>query len=145
MSWFARFHLVCSSFPSDTLFSNSWSTCAEHTRSTLQRTARSEDRPTSPNRMSTILSFLRADPAFSGIGSLFEEKHVVNAGKAHKKTPAQVLLRWSTQRGIAVIPKSNHAERLLENLDCSDFDLSEPEVKVRTLHSVGRRSVDAGN
>lgn len=43
--------------------------------------------------------------------------------------PAQVLLRWATQRGIAVIPKSNSHERLVANLDCCSFNLSEAELK----------------
>jgi D-xylose reductase len=42
---------------------------------------------------------------------------------------AQVLLRWVTQRNIAVIPKTNDHKRLLENLQCNDFDLSEEDIK----------------
>ncbi|KAE9398469.1 Aldo/keto reductase [Gymnopus androsaceus JB14] len=45
------------------------------------------------------------------------------------KTPAQVLLRWATQQGMAVIPKSNSDERLVQNLQCEDFELSESEMK----------------
>lgn len=41
---------------------------------------------------------------------------------------AQVLLRWATQRGIAVIPKSNHLDRLVANLQCHVFDLSDAEI-----------------
>jgi D-xylose reductase len=41
--------------------------------------------------------------------------------------PAQVLLRWATQRGIAVIPKTNNNDRLRSNLDCTSFDLTEAE------------------
>jgi len=43
--------------------------------------------------------------------------------------PAQVLLRWATQRGIAVIPKTNKADRLPSNLDCTSFDLTTVEVE----------------
>ncbi|ORX39296.1 Aldo/keto reductase [Kockovaella imperatae] len=78
------------------------------------------------------------------IGSLFEEEHIVAAGKAHKKTPAQVLLRWSTQRDIAVIPKSNHSERLAENLACCDFDLTEKELKDITALDQDFRFNDPG-
>jgi D-xylose reductase len=42
---------------------------------------------------------------------------------------AQVLLRWATQRGIAVIPKSNNHDRLLANLQCDTFDLPESDIK----------------
>lgn len=54
---------------------------------------------------------------------LFEHPDVVAAAKKHDKTPAQVLLRWATQRGLAVIPKSNNQGRLLQNLDVTSFDL----------------------
>jgi len=39
------------------------------------------------------------------------------------------LLRWATQRGIAVIPKSNNQERLMQNLACTDFNLAPEEIK----------------
>jgi D-xylose reductase len=54
---------------------------------------------------------------------------VVAAAKAHNRTPAQVLLRWATQRGLAVIPKSSNPERLTQNLDCCSFDLTDKEIK----------------
>lgn len=41
---------------------------------------------------------------------------------------AQVLLRWATQRGIAVIPKSNSIDRLVANLQCDGFDLTDGEI-----------------
>jgi len=49
------------------------------------------------------------------------------AGK-HGKTAAQVLLRWATQRDIAVIPKSNNQGRLAQNLDVTAWDLDKGEV-----------------
>lgn len=42
---------------------------------------------------------------------------------------AQVILRWLTQRGIAVIPKSNKQHRLEQNLHVTDFDLTEEQIK----------------
>ena len=59
---------------------------------------------------------------------LMENAVVKKAAEAHGKTPAQVLLRWSTQRGIAVIPKSNQQARLQQNLDVTQWDLSEKEI-----------------
>ena len=54
---------------------------------------------------------------------------VVGIAEAHGKTPAQVALRWLTQKGgIAAIPKSSHRERLVENLDIFDFDLTADET-----------------
>jgi len=60
---------------------------------------------------------------------LFEQNPIVNAARAHQKEPAQVLLRWATQRGIAVIPKTNKADRLPSNLDCTSFDLTAAEIE----------------
>lgn len=60
---------------------------------------------------------------------LFEHPVIVEIAKKHNKAPAQVLLRWATQRGLAVIPKSNSPERLKQNLDSLGFDLDEAEIK----------------
>jgi D-xylose reductase len=59
---------------------------------------------------------------------LFEHPVVTKIAEKHKRTPAQVLLRWATQRGLAVIPKSNNPERLKENLKVTDFDLDQEEL-----------------
>jgi D-xylose reductase len=49
--------------------------------------------------------------------------------------PAQVLLRWATQRGIAVIPKTNSNARLKENFTCNLFDLTNDEIaQISTLN-----------
>jgi len=61
--------------------------------------------------------------------SLLEHKGVTEIASKYKKTPAQVLLRWATQRGIAVVPKSNDPGRLFQNLHCIDFDLAESDLK----------------
>ena len=48
---------------------------------------------------------------------------------AHGKTVGQVILRWNVQRGVVVIPKSTHKERIEENIDIWDFTLTEEEMK----------------
>lgn len=62
-------------------------------------------------------------------GLLLEHPVVTKVAKKNDKTPAQVLLRWATQRGVAVIPKSNNQGRLKQNLDVTAFDLSESDIK----------------
>jgi D-xylose reductase len=52
---------------------------------------------------------------------------------------AQVLLRWATQRGIAVIPKSNNHDRLVANLSCNSFDLSESELAALSALNINLR------
>ena len=50
-------------------------------------------------------------------------------GQAHGKTAAQVCLRWLTQQGIVVIPRTSKIERLEENFAILDFELSDAEMK----------------
>ncbi|KAG7298062.1 hypothetical protein JYU34_018832 [Plutella xylostella] len=50
------------------------------------------------------------------------------AAAAHGRTPAQVLLRYALQRGVAVIPKSTNPQRILQNISLWDFSLSESEM-----------------
>lgn len=55
---------------------------------------------------------------------------LLSIGKKYNKTPAQVVLRFLTQRGVAVIPKSKHENRVKENIDVFDFKLDNEEVKM---------------
>jgi 2,5-diketo-D-gluconate reductase A len=68
-------------------------------------------------------------------------EHPVVAGLARKygKTPAQVILRWHVQSGFIVIPKSARAERIRENLDLFDFELSADEMRQIEGMDQGRR------
>jgi len=60
---------------------------------------------------------------------LFEHPVITKIAEKHGKTAAQVLLRWSTQRGLAVIPKSNSQHRLQQNLEVTTFDLDKSEIE----------------
>jgi len=68
---------------------------------------------------------------------LFEHDVISSLSKKHNKTPAQILLRWATQRGIAVIPKSNNVDRLKANLEVTEvFHLEQDELnKISSLNS----------
>lgn len=59
---------------------------------------------------------------------LFVNDTIKSIAEAHKVTTAQVLLRWATQRGLLVIPKSSKKERLIQNLESDSFDLSPVEM-----------------
>jgi diketogulonate reductase-like aldo/keto reductase len=63
-----------------------------------------------------------------GTGRHLKNRHVTEIAKRTGRTPAQVLLRWCLQRGIPVIPKSTHRERIAENGQIFDFTLSDPEM-----------------
>ncbi|KAF9732751.1 hypothetical protein PMIN06_007078 [Paraphaeosphaeria minitans] len=94
-------------------------------------------------------SFLELPPAFrqrtNDVGLLFDAESVQSIASKHNKTPAQVLLRWSTQRNIAVIPKSNNQSRLAQNLDVTSFDLSQAELESISALDKGLRFNDPGH
>ncbi|KAF8970081.1 D-xylose reductase [Flammula alnicola] len=60
---------------------------------------------------------------------LFDHPVIIAIAAKHGKTPAQVLLRWATQRGLAIIPKVTDPVLLAENLASVSFDLAPEEVK----------------
>ena len=63
-----------------------------------------------------------------GRKNIFAEPLLNHIGNEYGKSSAQVALRYLVQNGIAVIPKSVHKERMMENLDIFDFRLSEKEM-----------------
>lgn len=74
-----------------------------------------------------------------------EEPKIVAIAKAHSKTPAQVLLRYQIQRGIAVIPKSVTPSRIVSNIDVFDFTLSDDEMKtIESFDRNGRLCPESG-
>ncbi|KAG8162564.1 hypothetical protein KVR01_008329 [Diaporthe batatas] len=93
-------------------------------------------------------SFLELSPAFHRRAKdtplLWDVAPVRAAAARTGRTPAQVLLRWATQRGIAVIPKSNNAGRLAQNLDVTGFDLTQDEIDAISALDKGLRFNDPG-
>jgi len=65
----------------------------------------------------------------SGDQQLIAESAVVEAAKAHNRTPGQILLRWALQQDLVVIPKSTRAERIHENFDLLSFSLTDKEMQ----------------
>lgn len=72
-------------------------------------------------------------------GAYLNSPLMIEIGKNHQKSPAQVGLRWLVQQGIAVIPKSVHEERLAENSQIFDFVLSDEEMAAITAMDVQQR------
>ena len=68
-------------------------------------------------------------PFGEGRGGLFEDGVLMEIGRKHGKTTAQVMLRWNIQRGVVVIPKSTHYERMAENFNVFDFTLDAEDMK----------------
>lgn len=67
-------------------------------------------------------------PFAEGRNNFFSNPVLETVGKLHEKTVAQVALRYLIQRGVAVIPKSVHKERMAENLNVFDFELNNEEM-----------------
>lgn len=65
-----------------------------------------------------------------GRGRVLEDAVIVDLAEKYGKTPAQIVLRWELQENIMVIPKSVHKERIVENADIFDFELSAADMKL---------------
>lgn len=73
-----------------------------------------------------------------GQNGLFANRTLMGIAKNHGKTSAQVALRFLTQQGIVVIPKSTHIERMDENLKALDFDLKAAEMREIEQLEIGK-------
>lgn len=72
-------------------------------------------------------------------GRVNEVAELVEIAHRHGKTPAQVAIRWVLELGYVVIPKSVHEERILENANVFDFELSDAEMGVIDTLDAGMR------
>ena len=89
------------------------------------------------------LSYLELDMA-GAAESVLEQDVVKQAAQRLGRTAAQVVLRWGIQRGNSIIPKTSRPERLKENLDIFNFELSSEEMhRISALNS-NRRFNDPG-
>lgn len=68
-------------------------------------------------------------PFAEGLKGMFTEPVLVEIAQKYGKTPAQVILRWNVQKGVIVIPKSVHRERMQENLDIWNFELQNEDIE----------------
>ncbi|AKP67366.1 aldo/keto reductase [Companilactobacillus ginsenosidimutans] len=73
-------------------------------------------------------------PLAQGAHDIFNNSILKEIGEKYNKSVAQVVLRWLLQRGVVVIPKSTHEQRLIQNIDVFDFKLSDDDMnKIATL------------
>jgi 2,5-diketo-D-gluconate reductase A len=68
-------------------------------------------------------------PFAEGKNDIFQNDVLVSIAEKHNKSVAQVILRWLTQRGVVVIPKSVRKERIIENFNIFDFELSQEDME----------------
>ncbi len=82
-------------------------------------------------------------PLAQAFPALMEHPAITAAGAAHGKSAAQVILRWHVQLGCVVIPKASSPERLAENIDVFDFELTAAEMSaIDAIDVVGRTGGD---
>lgn len=67
-------------------------------------------------------------PLAEGRHDIFTHPVLSTIGKKYGKSAAQIALKWNTQRGVVIIPKSVHKERIEQNIDIWDFTLTEEEM-----------------
>jgi D-xylose reductase len=76
--------------------------------------------------------------------SVLDEAVVRRAAERANKTPAQVVLRWGVQRGTSIVPKTSQPNRLRENIDIFDFELTAEEMRAISALDRNRRFNDPG-
>ncbi|KAK5657104.1 hypothetical protein OQA88_3632 [Cercophora sp. LCS_1] len=85
-------------------------------------------------------SFLEFDMQHAvGLTPLIEDETIKSIATKYGRDPSQVLLRWATQRGLAIIPKSTRKELMASNLASIEFDLSEEDIAKITSFNRGIR------
>ncbi|MCH99718.1 NADP-dependent D-sorbitol-6-phosphate dehydrogenase-like, partial [Trifolium medium] len=78
----------------------------------------------------TPLGGAAANTELFGSVSCLDDQVLKGLAKKYKKTAAQIALRWGIQRNIVLIPKTSKLERLKENFQVFDFELSKEDVEI---------------
>lgn len=77
-------------------------------------------------------------PFAEGKNNIFKNELLLSLAGKYNKTIGNIILRWLIQRGVVVIPKSVHKERIIENFKVFDFELSSEDVE--TIKSLDMKS-----
>lgn len=80
-------------------------------------------------------------PLAEGKHGIFTDPELTEIGKKYGKSAAQVVLRWNVQRGVSIIPKSVHVERMQQNFDIWDFELTEDEMNAISSKDLGHSEI----
>lgn len=80
-------------------------------------------------------------PFAEGNHGIFTHPVLTEIGKKYGKSAAQVALRWNVQRGVVVIPKSVHKERMEQNIDIWDFALSDEDMAQIAQMDIGHSEI----
>jgi len=80
-------------------------------------------------------------PLAEGKHGIFTDPELVAIGEKYGKSAAQVVLRWNAQRGVSIIPKSVHTNRMEQNIDIWDFALTEEEMATVAAKDLGHSEI----
>lgn len=80
-------------------------------------------------------------PLAEGKHGIFTDPELTAIGEKYGKTAAQVALRWNTQRGVVIIPKSSHVDRMEQNLNIWDFTLTDKEMETISKKDIGHSEI----
>lgn len=80
-------------------------------------------------------------PLAEGKHGIFTDSELVAIGNKYGKSAAQVALRWNAQRGVSIIPKSVHVERMEQNIDIWDFELTDEEMRTVAAKDLGHSEI----
>ena len=80
-------------------------------------------------------------PLAEGKHGIFTDPELTAIGKKYGKSAAQVVLRWNAQRGVSIIPKSVHVERMEQNIDIWDFQLTDAEMETIAAKDLGHSEI----
>lgn len=80
-------------------------------------------------------------PLAEGKHGIFTDPELTAIGKKYGKAAAQVALRWNAQRGVSIIPKSVHVERMKQNIDIWDFTLTDDEMQTVAAKDLGHSEI----
>lgn len=80
-------------------------------------------------------------PLDEGRHGIFTDPELTAIGSRYGKSAAQTALRWNVQRGVSIIPKSTHVERMEQNIDIWDFTLTDEEMKTVSAKDLGHSEI----
>ena len=102
--------------------------------------------PTLSRQMKELEDELHTTLFIRGKHGIFTHPVLSEIGARYGKTAAQIALKWNTQRGVSILPKSVHVERMEQNIDIWDFTLSEEDIrKIAELDLGHSEIVDHGD
>lgn len=80
-------------------------------------------------------------PLAEGKHGIFTDTDLTAVGEKYGKSAAQVALRWNAQRGVSIIPKSVHVDRMEQNINIWDFSLTDEEMAAVAAKDLGHSEI----